>query len=267
MTPRDLLLSDRFLNIAHRGGGHLAPEETLAAFDNAVAVGADVIELDVHATADGVVVVCHDETVDRTTNGSGAIREMSFEALRALDAGYHFTPDGGATYPYRDTGVVIPTLEEVLAALPGLPVTIEIKQHEPSIVEALLAVLDATGSREHTVIGSFLDTPLAEVRARAPDVLTGFGLADVFGFLGLTAESEADYAPPGQFLQVPVREAGFEVVTPESVARAHRVGLKVHVWTINDLAEVERLMALGVDGIMTDDPAMLAEAVVRRAPP
>jgi glycerophosphoryl diester phosphodiesterase len=116
--PGNPFLSDQLLNIAHRGGGRLRPEATLPAFENALSVGADVLEFDLHASSDGVVVVIHDETVDRTTDGTGAVQAMTFAELRMLDAGYEFTPDGGQTFPYRGMGIQIPTLVEVLAGFP-----------------------------------------------------------------------------------------------------------------------------------------------------
>jgi glycerophosphoryl diester phosphodiesterase len=123
-----VFLADRFLNIAHRGGARLAPEHTLVAFENALRVGADVIEFDLHATVDGVIVILHDATVDRTTDGTGVVRNMTFAELRALDAGYRFTRDGGATFPWRGKGLTIPTLEEALERFADVPITVEFKQ-------------------------------------------------------------------------------------------------------------------------------------------
>src|SRR5690554_1995342 len=131
--PGNLLLSDQVLNIAHRGGGLLRPETTLPAFEHALAVGADVLEFDLHASADGVIVAMHDDTVDRTTEGSGAIKDRSFAELRMLDAGYRFTTDDGQTYPYRGAGIQIPTLEEILLGFPDRYYLMEIKQSEPPI--------------------------------------------------------------------------------------------------------------------------------------
>ncbi|MEZ4374468.1 MAG: glycerophosphodiester phosphodiesterase family protein [Polyangiaceae bacterium] len=111
-----LLLSNHFLNIAHRGGRKLAPEHTLVAYQNGLDVGADILELDVHATSDGVLVLMHDDTVDRTTNGTGAIKELTFAELRSLDAAYNFSEDGGQTFPYRGKGIQVPTLEEARRA-------------------------------------------------------------------------------------------------------------------------------------------------------
>ena len=120
--------------IAHQGGEWLRPSNTLVAFDHAVELGVDVLEMDIHQTQDGVIVLMHDATVDRTTDGSGAIKEMSFAEIRELDAGYYWTDDDGATYPYRGQGIQVPTLEELFQRYPDMRMNIEIKQETPSMV-------------------------------------------------------------------------------------------------------------------------------------
>ena len=129
--------NSRPLVFAHRGGGGLYPENTLEAFKYSVSMGVDVLELDVHSTSDGTLVVMHDSQVDRTTNGSGQVNQMTLVQLKKLDAGYGFTPDGGKTYPYRGRGITIPTLQEVFDALPDKTFNIEPKQAEPSITKPL----------------------------------------------------------------------------------------------------------------------------------
>lgn len=247
----NLLVSDCFLTIAHRGGGALRPEETLSAFENALAVGADVLEFDVHASADGVLVAIHDATVDRTTEGTGTVKSKTLAELKALDAGYHYSPDDGQTFPYRGTGIEIATVEEILAAFPDEYYLIEIKQSDPPIVEPLLAILEDQGVMERVVIASFDDDTLEAVRAAAPAVFTSMSAAEMLEFnadLG-----SPDYAAPAGFLQSP-----WEITSEEAVAFAHAHGLKVHPWTVNNAGVMEDLIARGVDGIMTDDPALLA---------
>jgi glycerophosphoryl diester phosphodiesterase len=255
------LESDHFMNIAHRGGRRLAPENTLVAFQNAVDLGVDVLELDVHSTSDGVIVVLHDQSVDRTTDGSGQIHGMTFEALRELDAAYHFSMDGGETYPYRGEGVLVPTLAEVLGSWPEHYYAVEIKQSAPSIVDEVLAVLEETETLEQVIIASTSDVTLANLRAQNPAVFTSFSAGEIFEFVYVTDDTEADYVPPGDFLHVPPAQGIVDIITPERVARAHRLGLRIHAWTINDPEEMEALIELGVDGIMTDDPATLGEII------
>lgn len=254
------LLGDRFLNIAHRGGGRLAPEETMAAYQHAVDLGVDVIEIDVHSTADGVVVCAHDADVDRTTNGTGPIHGMTFDALQALDAGYRWTADGGATYPFRGTGLKVPTMEEVLRAFPGTPTAIEIKQATPDIVADVVGIVEATGAADRVVIASFYDGTIAAVREADPQLLTAFALGEMLRFADVDDSSEGLYTPPA-----PILQASFDdTLDAERVARAQRLGVKVHVWTVNDRAAMEAAIDMGVDGIFTDDPALLADVMAAR---
>ena len=263
-SQNNLLLSDRFLNIAHRGGGLLAPEETIVAFQNAIDIGTDVLEMDVHATVDGVIVLCHDATIDRTTNGTGMIKEITFKELQGFDAGYRYTPDGGATYPYRGQGLIIPALEEILTAFPDWYFSIEIKQHDPSIVDDVLRILAETGIEEQVVIASAFDDVLMEIHGKNPNLITSFGANEIWTFSNLEPEDEAKYFLPGEILQVPVSQGTLEIVTPDLITRANRFNLKVHVWTINDPVEMQRLIDMGVDGIITDDPATLETIIIER---
>jgi glycerophosphoryl diester phosphodiesterase len=252
--PGNLLLSDQQLNIAHRGGGRLRPEATLPAFEHALSVGADVIEFDVQASSDGVVVVIHDDTVDRTTDGSGAVSGMSFAELRMLDAGYDFTPDDGQTFPYRGMGIQIPTLDEVLEAFPDQYYLIEIKQYEPSIVPEVLASLEAHSVLDRVVIASFQQVTIDAVRAANPELFTAMTLPEMVEFYG--ASEQPGYRPPALFVQAP-----WDIVDQPLVDFAHSLGLEVQPWTVNSEPLMHDLIALGVDGIMTDDPELLEAAL------
>jgi glycerophosphoryl diester phosphodiesterase len=257
--------SDRVLNIAHRGGNLLAPEETVEAFHSALKVGADVLEMDISATSDGVIVLMHDATVDRTTNGTGMVKEMTFAEIRALDAGFRHTSDGGQTFPFRGQGVVVPSLEEVLTIFADRYMVIEIKQSEPSIVDALDELLTRSGMRDRIIIASFDDAVIQEFRAAAPDVLTSFALGEAVDFYLLAPEAEKSYVPPAEFLQVPPTFDGIEVLTPEFIARARRFGLRIHVWDVFTAAMMEELIDLGMDGLIIDDPETMEEILRRRA--
>jgi glycerophosphoryl diester phosphodiesterase len=248
---------------AHRGGSGVAPENTIEAFAAGLAAGADRLELDVHATADGEVLVIHDPTVDRTTDGSGAVRETTLAEIERRDAGYRFV-DAAGGHPWRGRGVRIPTLAALLEALPRVPLNIEIKQRDPAIEEAVLAVLDRFDARRDVLLAAESDEIMARIRAAAPDVPTSFSVADVVEFVDrLQGRGFAGYRPPGIALQIPPSFGDVALVTAESVAAAHDLGLEVHVWTIDDPAEMESLLGLGVDAIMTDQPARAA-AVYRR---
>jgi len=246
----------RCLNIAHRGGGRLAPESTLAAFRKAIAAGADVLELDLHATADGVIVVSHDRKVDRMTNGRGLIGKMSHAELLELDAGHRFTRDGGRSFPYRAKGLTIPSFEKVLEAFPKIQLIVEIKQSKPSIVDRVIALLKAADANKRVILASSKAGTLREIRRKAPTIRTSFGPGEIMRFMMLGRDGEAKYKPPGQVLMVPggLASAAF-------MARARRLKLEVHVFTINDAKKMQSLIAAGVDGIMTDDPARLKKVL------
>ena len=259
-----LLEEGRLYNIAHRGGANLWPEHTLVAFQGAADAGADVLEIDLWSTSDGVLVVMHDDTVDRTTDGTGAVKGLTFDELRALDAGYHFTTDGGATHPYRGTGIQVPTLDEVLAAHPDALFNLEIKQQSPSIIAPVIAAVRDAGIEEQVVLGSFYDTVTAEVRNQAPEILTVFGTAEGLELYSLAEEYEDIYTPPTALFAAPVEYSGLEM-TAELVAKSHRVGVNIHAWTVNDRDEMNRVLDMGVDGIITDDPVTLQEVLAERA--
>lgn len=249
---------------AHRGASGSVPENTLEAFLEGMAAGADRLEMDVHGTADGHVVVFHDEDLDRTTDAAGPLRLRTLAELKALDAGYRFTDAQGRT-PFRGKGLRIPTLDEVLAALPGVPLNIEVKQDQPAIDAAVLEVLDRHHARERVLLAAFEDRIVKRLRVLAPDMVTSLSADEVAAFVAACwSGSMEGYAVPGQALQVPPDHEGIEIVTPAFVAAAHALDMEVHVWTINEEAEMERLLDLGIDGLMSDDPALARRVFERR---
>lgn len=250
----------------HRGAAGVAPENTLPSFALAAALGAGYLELDVWGTRDGVVVVLHDPTLDRTTDGCGPVCEQSFAAIAALDAGCRFTPDG-TCFPYRGQGIRVPTLESVLRGFPACGFNIEIKQAQPSLVEAVVDLLDRTGTADRALLAAEHDVVMRAIRAAAGTrIATGSSAEEVAVFIDRCARDDwAGYAPPGRALQIPPAFGNVALVTPATVAAAHRFGTEIHVWTINDAAEIDRLLALGVDGVMSDFPGLVTTAVARRA--
>ncbi len=260
--PTRFLESPYPLNLAHRGGAALAPENTMLAFQNALAVGADVLELDVRASRDGELVVIHDETVDRTTDGSGKVAEMTLAQLQALDAGYRYSPDNGHSFPYRGRGIKIPTLREVLTAFPDARVNIEIKQATPPIEEAVARLIEETGAQDRVLVVSSDDGVMKRFRHLMPNVATGASAGEVRSFYLLQRFGlGAFYRPVANALQVPDRSGEVQLVTPRFVAAAHAQGMKVHVWTINTPDRMRQLLQIGVDGIITDRPDLLRQVM------
>lgn len=253
MTYHPWAVSPRPLVFAHRGGSRLAPENTLAAFDRAVSEGADGLELDVHLSADGEVVVCHDPRVERTTNGTGAISEMTALELGEVDAGFHFRDTKGG-FPFRGRGLGIPTLRDVVAQHPGRRLIVEIKDEDPRLVRATLDVLRAAGALDRTCLGSFRAPVLQLVRSLEPAVATGAGVDEVRRALYLSWLGLFPRRPPYHVLQLPERRGRLRVVSPRFVKGARRAAVPVFVWVVDEAADVRRLLSWGVHGIITDRP-------------
>ena len=258
---KKLLGASQPLVFGHRGAAGLAPENTLPSFALALSLGVDVLELDVHGTRDGVIVVHHDATLERTTNGSGEIRAHDYADLQVLDAGFQYTRDG-SDFPYRGHGLWIPTLEEVLDAFPDVAINMEVKQAEPAIAAEVVRVIRDLGAADRVLLAAEKDPIIEEVRGVADGIPTSFAAGEVVDFVNrLTTGDFAGYAPAGTALQIPPRFGDIELVTAASVAAAHEQGLEVHVWTINDRADMDVLLALGIDGIMSDLPGLARMAV------
>lgn len=276
MAKANPWLERRVLAYAHRGGARDGPSNTLAAMRLALAAGATALETDVHATSDGHLVLCHDPTVDRTTNGSGAIASMTLAQCKSLDAAYWFVPGeevspghAPADYPFRgrapaDSAYTIPTLAEVLVTFPGIPLNLDIKQSAPAVApyEAALAKALADHERvDDVIVASFNPDSLRAFSAVAPRVATA-AAARAIARIWLAGRAHIRPLPTRHSaIQVPLVLRGLTVVDARLVRAAHRAGVAVHVWTIDEAAEMKRLVDLGVDGIMTDRPSVLARVL------
>lgn len=251
----------------HRGASGEAPENTLPAFERALAQGAAILETDVHATRDGVIVTCHDPDVARTTDGSGPIAALRFDELRRLDAGHRFSPDGGVRFPFRGRGVRIPSLREVLEAFPGVRLNVEIKCADPGLIDGTLREIADAGREKATLLAAGEDTTMALLRRRLAEtrlgVAQGASPKDVVGFLRAMLEGRPP-PPEPMALQVPAEFGGQPLVTRELLGFAHAHDVQVHVWTVNERSEMERLLDLGVDGVMSDFPGLACEVVASR---
>jgi glycerophosphoryl diester phosphodiesterase len=259
-VPRPYLTREHPLRFAHRGSRHLWPENTMTAFQGAADLGYVYIETDLHVTRDGRVVIFHDNGLDRLTDGTGNVWEWRWEDLRRLDAAYHFDPDGG--YPLRGTGVGIPLLEEALADFPGINFNLDLKQ--PRIERAVADEVARLGVENRVLVGAFYDIRVRRFRrASAGRVATASTPGEVIA--GMAAARLGRPAPgAADAYQVPEKQGPLRVVSEGLVRSAHRAGRQVHVWTVNDPADMDRLLDWGVDGIVTDRPDLLNEVVAAR---
>jgi glycerophosphoryl diester phosphodiesterase len=243
--------------IAHRGASGYAPENTLPAFELAVQQGAGAFELDVRLTRDGAAVVIHDETLERTTDLTGPVRARTLAELRFADASHRFTPDRGRTFPFRGTGVRIPTLAEVLWSFPAMPVLVEVK--EPEVQDAVRRVLLEENAAERCVVASEDERALEAFRE--PPFAWGASAAEIGALYRAVLFRRALPRPRYRLLSVPVRHRGLPVPTRGFVAAARKLGCPVHVWTVNDPATARRLWARGVAGVVSDLPKTIRTAL------
>lgn len=249
---------------AHRGASRWFPENTLPAFQDAWDAGSRYFELDVWATEDNHLVCHHDQSALRTCGQDQQISAITLAACRQLDAGHGFTaPDH--THPCRGQGITIPTLAEVLTNFPEAMLTVEVKQQTPPVGALLAALLRDTNSADRVLLASLNHPALAALRQTCPGLPTSFSFPEVEEFYGMLARGRRrDYHPPGAALQIPMVYKGMQLIYPAALAAAHALGLEVHVWTVNDAREMDDLLDLGVDGIMSDDPRLLGEVAGSR---
>ena len=240
--------------VAHRGGAALAPENTLEAFVEAVELwGADMLELDVRLTADGEVVVIHDDTVDRTTNGTGPVAELTWAEIRHLDAGARFVDTDGRR-SRAGHGIAVPRFRDVLERLPNVRLNVETKCRE--VAAPLRRDIEAHGAARRVLIAAERESDRTPARGyRGPWGASKRQLV-LWVLLGRT--------PRADILQIPTEAYGINLVEPRRIAAAHRANLPVHVWTVDDPAEMHRLLDLGVDGIQTDRPDLLEQVLHER---
>jgi glycerophosphoryl diester phosphodiesterase len=266
---RPFMQHDAPLFFAHRGGSLLRPENTMPAFEHGMSFGADALELDIQQTRDGELVVIHDPTLDRTTSGSGSVASYSLDDLRAVDAGYRFTTDGGATFPYRGQGITIPTLRQVFERFPHPRINIDLKESTPDREARLWALIQEFAAEDRICAGCFTHAALVRFRRLTGGrVATSASPREVRSFLLAALSHTTNWwlRPAYDALQVPDTYGSVRIVSRTTVEAAHRLGVDVHVWTVDERSHMEALLALGVDGLMTDRPDILAAALTNESP-
>jgi len=254
VAPTAYYQTNTFDILAHRNGGALLPGNTIEAGVNALAVGADVLELDVHLTEDNVLILRHDATIDSTTSGSGRIAEMTLAEIQAFDVGFH-----EIDYPdlVAAPGIKVPALRSLFERLPASRFLIELKPSNTAPADELCRLIKEYGLVNQVVVGSFHDSVLSHFRKICPTIPTSLGETEatwlvLLGKFGLGHL----YDTPGYSVQLPMGEDGF-IVTPSLVKAIHQLNMRIEVWTINDPQTMQNLMDMGVDGIITDRPDVL----------
>ena len=251
--------------IAHQGGDGAWPGDTMYAFEKAVEIGADVLEMDAHITKDGEIVLMHDEKVDRTTDGSGLIEDLTLAELKQLDAAYKWSTDDGQTFPYRGQGIQVPTLRELFEKFPDMRYVIEIKLTKNPINKPLCNLIREMNMQERVVVASFHDDAMAMFRATCPEVATSASRSEVtrFVILGKVFLSGWD-TPQYQSLQVPWEKSeskNIPIMTARFIREAHAKNLHVEPWTVDNPELMKQYIQWGVDGIMTDRPDVMMDVL------
>jgi glycerophosphoryl diester phosphodiesterase len=268
-----------FTAAAHRGASGLFPENTLDAFRAARTIlPGCLLETDVRPTADGAIIIMHDEFLNLKTNGSGAVSGRSLDEIRTLDAGYKTSFDGGATYPFRGRGYRIPLLSEALDAFPDARFSIDIKDRDPGLAGKVMSIIREHGADGRVIVGSFHDAVMRYVRSNFKGVITSYSKMNLLGFLasqklGISRlarrRADAMLIPEifgGRSYEFIGRgkTGGMRVITPRFISAAHRLGIPVLAWTINRPENMRRLIDWGIDGIVTDHIDVLKEVMAEK---
>ena len=255
----------RPLVIAHQGGDGIWPGDTMYAFEKAVEIGADVLEMDAHITRDGSIVLMHDEEVDRTTDGTGLIEEMSLGELKQLDAAYKWSNEDGKTFPYRGQGIQVPTLEELFQKFPQMRYVIEIKLTRDPIDKPLCELIHEHNMQDRVMVASFHDEAMQNFRKTCPEIATSASRTEVRNFVLLGKAFLSGFiAPQYQSIQPPYdpkESMNIPIMTERFIREAHAKNIKVEPWTVDDPELMRQYIEWGVDGIMTDRPDLMIEVL------
>ena len=255
----------RPLVIAHQGGDGIWPGDTLYAFEKAVEIGADVLEMDAHITRDGAIVLMHDEEVDRTTDGTGLIENLTLDELKQLDAAYQWSNDGSKTFPYRGQDIQVPTLEELFQKFPQMHYVIEIKLTQNPIDQPLCDLIRRYDMHEKVMVASFHDEAMQNFREICPEIATSASRTEVRNFVLLGKVFLSGFvAPKYQSIQPPYdpkESLNIPIMTERFIREAHAKNIKVEPWTVDDPVLMKQYIEWGVDGIMTDRPDLMIEVL------
>jgi glycerophosphoryl diester phosphodiesterase len=250
--------------IAHRGGNGQWPGETMFAYQQAMKIGVDILEMDIHSSSDGELVLMHNRSVDKTTNTTGPVHNFTLAQLKQLDAGYRWTADGGKTFPFRGQGITVATLKEVFEAFPQMCMNIEIKQSQPSVVAPFCKMIRDHAMMDKVLVAAMPSGPMNEFRRQCPEVATSASGPELIKFIAKNNSLiGGSYRPNTDAIQVREKLLIFRLISKRFVDTIHRLNLQAHAWTVNDPDEMQRVIAVGVDGIITDYPGPLLSLLGR----
>ena len=250
---------------AHMGGDGVWPGDTLYAYDQAAALGVDAFDMDAHITKDGQIVLMHDESVQRTTDGTGQVEDLTLAELKKLDAAYNWSIDSGQTFPYRGKGISVPTLEEVFQKYPGMRYLVEIKLSKNPIAGPMCDLITRYNMRDKIIVASFHDDLMQMFREACPGVATSAAKNEVLAFVLLSKVGLSSLLSPHyQALQVPFETSesyGIPIISESFIKAAHAKNLRVETWTLDDPQLMKTYISWGIDGVDTDRPDLMMPLV------
>lgn len=257
-TPEFIGIEEgNFLVFGHRGNPTSFPENTMISFNSAIKLGVDVVESDLRLTKDGVIVIHHDATINRISNGRGKVSDYSFDELQEFDAGYNFTSVNDPR-SFRGKGVKIPALSELLEKHPGIRLNLDMKDKDskfPQLLNELILEHDAV---YRVLVGSFYSRQMRKLHEVNPIIGKIASLTQVISYY-INRHSKNNF----DVMQIPKRFAPLNLMTSSFIGSLNRKNIPVHVWTVNSVVELERMISLGVNGVFTNNPALCIDYLKR----
>jgi len=248
--------------IAYRGGLGLWPENTLYAFQQSEVIGSDAIQMDARISLDNTLVAIHDSTVERTTNGFGAVNQLTLTELQNLDAGYQWSQDTGFTFKYRGQGITIPTIAEVFAEIDSIQIYVAIKDDELFAANLLCMNIRDYNMNQKVLVSADNDLVLEHFRKTCPEIATSASGKEQKVFTALNAAFLTPiYSPKFHLVELPSTWYGLRLITPNLIQSAHLRGLRVHAVNINESDQMELVIQQGIDGVVTDYPNLMIDVI------
>ncbi len=249
----------KFIIAAHRGDSGEYPENSLESFQAAAKLDVDMIETDLHLTKDHHLVVFHDDSVDRTTDGTGKIKDLTLDELKELNIGYNFTKDGGKTFPFRNKPLRILTIEELFQSFPNIVFNFDLKDNDPNAAVKLSELIKEYNFAKKVVVASFHPHIIEKFRKLSPNVITAAHPKEIRSTLLLQKTKLWRFKKnfPFDVYEMPPMYNQRQLVTPQFIKNVHRKNLPILLWTINERHDMEKYIKMGVDGIFTDYPSLL----------